>query len=50
VIIGHAAHDVEARFDVVLPGLALVDLFFADPERSVNGLRLLRLEDAPAVR
>jgi hypothetical protein len=36
-------------FDVVLPGLPGVDLLLADAERRVDGLSILRLEDAPAV-
>jgi hypothetical protein len=49
VVIGHAAHDVEVRFEVILPGLPRVDLLLPDPERRVDGPCLLRFEDAAAV-
>jgi hypothetical protein len=49
VVVGHAAHDVEMGLDGVLPGLPGVDLLLADAEVRVDGLGVLRLENATAI-
>jgi len=49
VVVGHAPQHVEVGLEVILPGLALVDLALLDPERRVDPLSVLRFEDAAAV-